>query len=84
MAFVELNLHLRFDLGRSMPEARAWVDLEPDGTRTRAHRSAGIILAKNKTGGNRARLHVMGIRFPVDGEGDVHNGPRGVNEDIKS
>jgi hypothetical protein len=31
-----------------------------------------------------ARLHVMGIRFPVDGEGDVHNGPRGVNEDIKS
>jgi hypothetical protein len=35
MAFVELDLHLRFDSGRSMPEARAWVDLEPDGTLTR-------------------------------------------------
>jgi hypothetical protein len=47
MAFVELDLHLRFDSGRSMPEARAWVDLEPDGALTRETE-----LALRRTGAN--------------------------------
>ena len=35
MAFVELNLQLRCDLDRAAPEVRAFVDVEPDGIRTR-------------------------------------------------